>query len=200
MSGGNGVETRWSVAEIQTAIVRHTGNHLSIPNVSFGFFKGIECDLIQVTGSSYLHEYEIKRSWSDFLADFKKKHFHDDVRIAHLTFVLPESFADERLRKFCEENYKTFKRRFDFLFYREDVCGIVERKLVCKGCRMAYEFAPQHDTRTYITEEMRAVIDANDRAEPYRRRLFLEELAQLYRLGVIRFWHRPAAAPEVREE
>jgi hypothetical protein len=114
--------------------------------------------------------------------------------------VLPESFADERLRKFCEENYKTFKRRFDFLFYREDVCEIVGRKPVCKGAyRTAYEFAPQHDTRTYITDEMAEIIDANDHAAPYRRRLFLEELAQLYRLGVIRLWHRPVAVSGAEE-
>ena len=35
-----------------------------------------ECDMLVCSKSGYLTEIEIKRSWSDFLADFKKKHNH----------------------------------------------------------------------------------------------------------------------------
>lgn len=36
-----------------------------------------ECDMLVLRPSGYLIEVEIKRSWSDFLADFHKKHAHD---------------------------------------------------------------------------------------------------------------------------
>lgn len=196
MSGASGkLETRWSVTDIQRAVVRHTHNDTSIPNVSFGFFKGIECDLVQVTSACYLHEFEIKRSWADFMADFKKKKFHDDVRIAQLTFVLPESFAGERLRKFCAERHKEFKRYFDFMFYMEDgdYCHIAAAVPVAvNSWRVTYKPEERFRTETYITDEMARVIQANDVAAPYRRKLFIEELANLYRLGVIRLWHRPS--------
>lgn len=32
-----------------------------------------ECDMLVCSKSGYLTEIEIKRSWTDFLADFKKK-------------------------------------------------------------------------------------------------------------------------------
>lgn len=190
MSGdGKSLATHWSVAEIQAAIVAHTRNPVSIPNVAFGFFGSIECDLLQVTDSRYIHEFEIKRSWSDFLADFRKVHFHDDVRIKRLTYVLPTAFADDRLRKFCAERYGTFRRAFDFLFYREDECEIVKPVYIpTDDHRTRFDFPPQYQTATYLTAEMLAVVNANDAALPFRRRLFTEELAQLYRLGVIRLW------------
>ena len=207
MSGASGtsgtsgtLETKWSVSDIQRAIVQYTRNDESIPNVSFGFFKGIECDLVQVTGAGYLHEFEIKRSWSDFVADFRKKRFHDDVRVSQLTFVLPESFAGERLKKFCAERYGEFKRYFDFLFYEEggDACRLARAMPVTvDSWRVTYLPEERFRTETYITAEMARTIRGNDAAEPYRRKLFLEELAKLYRLGVIRMWHSPPAdAPE----
>lgn len=193
---GSDLETKWSVRDIQRAIVSHTGNDESIPNVSFGFFRNIECDLVQVSGAAYLHEFEIKRSWGDFLADFKKRHFHDDVRINQLTFVLPESFAGDRLKKFCADNYQKFEREFDFMFYLEggDRCEIVKGSWEPVGnWRSEYRVEERFRTETYITDEMVKTIRRNDRAAPYRRHLFVEELARLYRLGVIRLWRRREA-------
>jgi hypothetical protein len=199
----NGLETKWSVADIQKAIVVRTGNDQSIPNVSFGFFKHIECDLVQVTGAAYVYEYEIKRSWGDFMADFKKSHFHDDLRISKLIFVLPESFAGERLKKFCQENYQKFKREFSFLFYMEDGnwCRLAEPTLhQIDEWRSEYRVDDRFKTETYITEEMLKVIRKNDHDAPYRRHLFVEELAQLYRLGVIRLWHRTSHAEKAAQD
>lgn len=190
---GTALETHWSVSDIQQAIVRHTRNDESIPNVSFGFFKNTECDLVQVTGSSYLHEYEIKRSWGDFMADFKKKHFHDDIRTSQLTFVLPESFAGDRLKKFCADHYREFKRSFDFMFYMEGgglCCMARSVPVQIDKWRVTHKPEERFRTETYITDEMAKVIRENDKDAPYRRHLFTEELARLYRLGVIRLWHR----------
>lgn len=199
----NGLETKWSVAAIQAAIVARTGNDQSIPNVSFGFFKHIECDLVQVTGAAYVYEYEIKRSWSDFMADFKKSHFHDDLRISKLIFVLPESFAGERLKKFCQEHYTEFKREFSFLFYMEDGnrCRLAEATLhPINEWRSEYRVDDKFKTETYITEEMLKVIRKNDHDAPYRRHLFVEELAKLYRLGVIRLWHWKKGINDEKED
>ena len=199
--GGKGIETRWSVAEIQAAVVRYVRSDDCIPNVSFGFFGNMECDLVQVTDSTRLREFEIKRSWSDFLADFRKARFHDDIRISRLTYVLPVSFADERLRTFCADKYTTFKRAFDFLFYREDVCAIVKPVYIpTDDHRTRFDFPPQYQTATYLTDAMMETVNANDTARPFRRRLFLEELAKLYRLGTIRLWHRAEAAAKAYEE
>lgn len=186
------IETKWSVRDIQRAIVAYTHNDNSIPNVAWGFFGSMECDLVQLTSSDKIHEFEIKRSWSDFMEDFKKARFHDDIRICRLTFVLPESFAGDRLKKFCEDHYAEFEREFDFLFYTEgDRCEIAQGEWVTtSGWRQQYVVPEQFRTDTYITQEMLKVIRANDKAAPYRRRLFTEELAKLYRLGVIRLWHR----------
>ena len=191
---GGTLETKWSVRDIQRAIVSYTHNDNSIPNVSWGFFGRMECDLVQLTDSDRIYEFEIKRSWPDFMADFKKVRFHDDVRICQLTFVLPESFAGDRLKKFCADHYAEFKREFDFLFYAEggDRCGIVQGQWVMTDSwRQQYMFPEQFRTGTYITAEMLETIRKNDVAAPYRRRLFTEELAKLYRLGVIRLWHWP---------
>lgn len=171
--------TECSVADIQFAIVCHEGlERVAIPNVSFGFFTGMECDLIMESSSGLLHEYEIKRSKEDFLADFKKRHFHDDLRIAYLTFVLPVAMAGDWLKKFCEDNYKTFRRRFDFMFYADDIC-----------CGKRCASITTISSRDFITDAMLTEIDANDKERCYRRKPFLEERCQLYRLGCIRMWH-----------
>lgn len=85
-------------AAMQYAIATHLGEkNIVIPNVSFartscripkygdgeviGYeypFKGIchEADLIWINENDYLTEVEVKCSYSDFLADFKKKEKH----------------------------------------------------------------------------------------------------------------------------
>jgi len=60
-----------------------------VPNVSWGLLNH-ECDLIICSKDGYLTEIEIKRSWADFLADFKKKHRHDDDdRIKCFHYAVP---------------------------------------------------------------------------------------------------------------
>lgn len=86
-------------AVIQQSIAAHLGEkNIVIPNVSFARtscrvpkygnngqligheypFKGVrhEADLIWINDNDYLTEVEIKTSYSDFLADFKKKEKH----------------------------------------------------------------------------------------------------------------------------
>jgi len=183
------------VDEVQWGLHSYIGRGtICIPNVSYGFFSHIECDLIEITESGCIHEYEIKRSWSDFLADFKKPHFHDDIRICRLTFVLPKEFADERLVAFCRDNYAAFRREFDFLFYENDGRIVQkERQLVATkwgGSGYSLVFPEAYRSERFITDEMLNTIRDNDRDRMYRRHLFLEEKVKLYRLALIKAWDK----------
>jgi len=195
-----------SVFKIQFGIRHMLGvrEYICIPNVAWGFFKDIECDLIAINNMNRVHEYEIKRSWADFMADFKKAHFHDDIRICRMTYVLPKSFANERLKEFCEKNHANFKREFDFLFYNDENGSIVDKERVkvvnqWGGYGTKLEFPTQYKSDTYITPEMLTVIRGNDKAEPYRRGLFLEERAKLYRLALIKIWDDIAALERLKQ-
>jgi hypothetical protein len=79
--------------EMEVAIAKYFGyrTHIVVPNISWGFFNH-ECDLFFVRKSGYGFEVEIKRSKSDMLADFKKKHGHKDRknRIVQLYYAFPE--------------------------------------------------------------------------------------------------------------
>lgn len=64
-----------------------------VPNASYGI--GVhECDVLVANAIGYCTEIEIKRSRSDLLADFKKKHTHDSVKIKYLYFAIPEELYD----------------------------------------------------------------------------------------------------------
>lgn len=177
--------TKWSVRDIQAAITEGgSGVELFIPNVSWGFFrgKGMEADLLWVHGTR-LEEFEIKRSKSDFIADFKKSKFHEDVRISKLHFVLPEALAGEWLKTFCATKYQTFKRSFDFMFYSESDCAIIR-----PAYHNNYTVDPKFTTPYYLTNSMLGYINEHDPARDYYRKLFDEERLTLFRLAVIRFW------------
>ena len=51
-----------------------------VPNLSWGLLNH-EADLAIINKSGYLTEVEIKRSFADFMADFKKEHGHKDERV-----------------------------------------------------------------------------------------------------------------------
>ena len=78
------MDTKLTVDEIELAIVNSTlfnkRRDIIVPNVSWGLLNH-EADMVIMTPSGYLTEIEIKRSWEDFKADFKKGHKHDDERI-----------------------------------------------------------------------------------------------------------------------
>lgn len=82
--------------EMELAIARYFGyrQHIIVPNVSWGFFNH-ECDMFLIRKSGYGFEVEIKRSKSDMLADFKKKHNHSDRanRIVQLYYAFPEELT-----------------------------------------------------------------------------------------------------------
>lgn len=71
--------------------------NLCVPGVSFGFFSTHEADLVSVTKSGYLTEFEIKRTWQDFLHDFKKHTNHFENKVSCLYYVVPDFIADKCL-------------------------------------------------------------------------------------------------------
>ncbi len=74
-----------------------------VPNVYWGLDLMHECDMfICNMQSRYCTEVEIKISKSDILADKKKKHSHDDVRIARLFFAVPDYLEEYALRHIPE--------------------------------------------------------------------------------------------------
>lgn len=101
------MDTKLTVDEIQIAL-RNSGiwnkrQDIFIPNLSWGMLN-YEADLVIITKSGYLTEVEIKRSWADFKADFKKGHEHDDPRVYHFYYCVPESIC-ERVAEFLQEKY-----------------------------------------------------------------------------------------------
>lgn len=65
-----------------------------VPNISWGFVNH-ECDLFVISKTGLASEVEIKRSKSDFMADFKKDHKHLDSKIAYFYYAFPEYIYDK---------------------------------------------------------------------------------------------------------
>lgn len=118
-------------AVMQYAIAEHFGNkNIVIPNISFARiscriekydkdgclieyeypFKGVghEADLIWINENDYLTEVEIKVSYNDFLADFKKKEKHLTKYTKAVYYVFPHNMYkrnEEKIRKVLFEKF-----------------------------------------------------------------------------------------------
>lgn len=79
---------------MEVAIAKMFGirTNIIVPNLSWGLSGMHECDLFLIKKSGVGVEIEIKRSKSDFLADFKKGHNHVDRfnRITEFYYAFPE--------------------------------------------------------------------------------------------------------------
>lgn len=94
----SGILTDLSVDEIEKLLMSQYGDirgkNIVVPNVSWGVFT-YEMDLAVITPSFHLHEIEIKRSWSDFMADFKKANYHDDPLVNQFYYCVPKCMAEQ---------------------------------------------------------------------------------------------------------
>ena len=100
--------------------VQKTGGDIVIPNYYHGIY---EMDVFKLTSSGYIHEFEIKISKSDYMADFKKNDFkkelkHDKIsqgkRSNKFFFVVPEGLLSKEdipnhAGLILYTKYKTFK-------------------------------------------------------------------------------------------
>ncbi len=59
-------------------------------------------DFVIITQNRTLFEVEIKRSWSDFIADFKKEHYHDDRHVKKFYYCVPEAMAN-KVQDWCKD-------------------------------------------------------------------------------------------------
>lgn len=101
------METKLTVDQIQVAISDVFGvrDNIIVPNVSWGFFETHEADMVVINKSNYLTEVEIKRSWSDFIRDFRKTTTHDEGKVMYKFFAIPQSIL-VKVRSYLVENDK----------------------------------------------------------------------------------------------
>lgn len=132
-----------------------------------------ECDCLIMTKSGYLTEIEIKRSYDDFLNDFRKDHVHDDDRIKEFYFMVHDSFKDKVIDKLVE-----MKRIPDGIFVYNDECII--RKEFNYG-----EIKERFGENVYWRCERGEILRYSKGC--CARKLFLEEQFQLARLGAMRY-------------
>lgn len=66
---------------------------------------GHECDMLVLSRAGFLSEIEIKRSYSDFVADFNKKHQHQSQKeelIKYFYYCVPSCIKDKCIAKLNE--------------------------------------------------------------------------------------------------
>lgn len=143
------MDTELSVKQIEDTIVRrycNTREDIIIPNLSWGLLP-YEIDLAVIKPNGYMTEYEIKRSYSDLVADFKKAIYHNDERVKYFHYVLPIGIKDKAVALFDEhmhdESYKAvFGSRYpSCLFYNERAQFVSQTSwdnLLCGNHRKLY--------------------------------------------------------------
>lgn len=98
------MDTNLTIHEIEELIIFKEGGvrkNLCVPNVSWGLNIDYEADLLIITKSGYCTEYEIKRSYSDFLADMKKNECaHKAPWVYKFFYVIPLGIKDKALKYF----------------------------------------------------------------------------------------------------
>ena len=96
--------TELTVKDIQALLAEYFGirNNIIVPNVSWGLLD-YEADLLIMNKTGYVTEIEIKRSWSDFLADFKKdENAHKSEIIYQFWYCVPDSLYKDCIDKLKE--------------------------------------------------------------------------------------------------
>lgn len=153
-------DTTLSITQIELGLAQYFNfrNNVIVPKVSWGLLTH-EADLLILNKSGYLTEVEIKRSWADFLADFRKKHTHDDRKISWYYYAVPESIADKCREKLAELDPE---HKWGLISYAESWNG---------------ECWP-----TILTQPSNIHYHQSD------KKLFIEEQFQLARLGAMRTW------------
>ena len=122
-------ETTLTLEQIETIITGYPDapyfirQNIVVPNCDWGFLNH-EADLLVLNKTKRLVEIEIKRTWSDFMADFKKSHTHDDPKLSRFYYAVPLSIG-ERVFHWLYEG--TYKCKPGFIYYeRSEVTAYTE--------------------------------------------------------------------------
>lgn len=104
-------ETTLTLEQIETIITGYPDapyyirQNIVVPNVAWGFLNH-EADLLILNKTKRLIEIEIKRTWHDFMADFKKKHTHDDPKLSRFYYAVPFSIGEKVFNWLYDGQYK----------------------------------------------------------------------------------------------
>lgn len=168
------MDTERTLYEIEVALAK-TDTFNFVKNIVAYNVNGVgaslllchECDMLVLSKSGYLTEIEIKRSWTDFLADFKKKHKHEsNGLVKYFYYCVPECMLDKVYEKLeeLEVDYS------GVITYDENL------KIKFHGYRV------RNDKYHINTDEEYSYFN---REQPHRK-LFLEEQLQVARYGAMR--------------
>lgn len=174
------MDTVLELQDIENAIARHFGvrENIIVPHVSWGYFRTHEADMVVISKSGYLTEIEIKRSWSDFLQDFKKTTNHYENKVDRLYYCVPDSLY-ERVLDYLLKDVDWSKYNFDYVpsasapsYLPRIPCGVMT--YTEQGSLQVRQSAP--------------VIQTFFHKDHKDYRLFIEEQLAIARLGTLRYW------------
>ena len=203
-------DTNRELVDIEIALARefHFEKNIIVFNVhgeSWTLPLFHECDMVVVSPKSrLLCELEIKRSWTDFCADFKKQHHHETysgIDISSFSYVIPEGLYGKAIDKLQEEkvivtSIVTYDEQLNFKhhFCLWTHCPECEGGWGTRSCYSSY------DKKNLMHEEVRKGIETGryflldfhygdkptiiPKANPHP--LFTEQLIELMRLGCMR--------------
>lgn len=122
------MDTKRKLYEIEIALAKSREFDFSQKLVVFNVFGSgsvlpiwHECDVLVCTNAGYLSEIEIKRSYSDFLNDFKKEHDHQSKYIKNFYYCVPLKIKD-RVADFLDnfENRDDWRTKAGIIVFHED--------------------------------------------------------------------------------
>ena len=184
-------DTNRDLLDIELALAEHFNWKKNIIAFNVLGVSGIlplfhECDMLVVSPSGYLTEVEIKRSYADFCADFKKNHRHESqVPLKEFIFAIPESILQKVVEKLSEEKFiptyiLTYSEELDINVYPVYQASDTEKK---------------REYRDWYWEKEQAIViltpdDGNEIYRPVNLHhtgpLFIEQRLEIARLGAMR--------------
>ena len=183
-------DTNRTLIDIELALARHYNWKRNIIAFNVLGVSGTlplfhECDMLVVTPSGYLTEIEIKRTYADFSADFKKSHHHESrVPMRDFAFCVPEGIYDKVLGKLAEERViptQVITYSEDLTFRTRDILHVINDEYHRK-----YGIVESDGYEKLVLEDngepMIEIVDQSRRNQP----LFLEQRLEIARLGAMR--------------
>lgn len=118
-----------------------------------------EADFVVISKSGYMTEVEIKRSLADFKADFNKSHTHNAEQVYYFYYCVPEKIYDKAI-EFLRHHYtENTNADYPAVLYYTE-----DGQIINPGFGSRYQ-------------------------RGRHRKLFLEEILQVARLGQLRYWN-----------